>query len=109
MLCRFKGCGKFAADSWRIFCRGHRDLRSVDDVSLCRFLRWLVKEELPGDGRKKLARQQQGGRKRKAERPTEAGTLRSGRRRGEHGGGSPIAAGGAAERRQTRSMERAGQ
>lgn len=83
----FKGVGKFCADSWRIFCRGYRDLHSVDDKSLCRYLRWLTKGELE-DKSKRTAP----AKKRKAEREAEPGTLRSGRRRGtgaaeEHSGG----------------------
>jgi hypothetical protein len=39
----FLGCGKFTADSWRIFCRGHRSLRDVEDATLKRYLRWLTK------------------------------------------------------------------
>lgn len=41
----FHGCGKFVTDSWRIFCRGHRTTRDVDDVNLKRYLQWLNKGE----------------------------------------------------------------
>jgi hypothetical protein len=39
----FFGCGRFAADSWRIFCRGgaaRLTARDVDDPTLQRYLRW---------------------------------------------------------------------
>jgi len=39
----FFGCGRFAADSWRIFCRGGAARlapRDVDDPTLQRYLRW---------------------------------------------------------------------
>ena len=37
----FHGCGKFAADSWRIFCRGQTSPKGVEDATLKRYLRWL--------------------------------------------------------------------
>lgn len=40
----FKGCGRFVADSFKIFCRGHRTASSVDDVNLSKYLRWLLSE-----------------------------------------------------------------
>ncbi|KAK9833390.1 hypothetical protein WJX81_000936 [Elliptochloris bilobata] len=39
----FFGCGRFAADSWRIFCRGGAASlgpRDVEDATLQRYLRW---------------------------------------------------------------------
>ena len=39
----FFGCGRFAADSWRIFCRGGAAAlapRDVEDATLQRYLRW---------------------------------------------------------------------
>lgn len=54
----FKGCGRFCSDSWRIFCRGHRGLRDVEDRNLQAYLRWLTKgvlEERRGGGRKQKA------------------------------------------------------
>ncbi|KAF8072716.1 Mbd4 [Scenedesmus sp. PABB004] len=36
----FRGCGKFVADSWRIFCRGARDARGVEDAKLRQYLAW---------------------------------------------------------------------
>ena len=37
----FYGCGKFASDSWRIFCRGQTSAKTVEDATLKRYLRWL--------------------------------------------------------------------
>ncbi|CAL8465066.1 g4601 [Coccomyxa elongata] len=36
----FYGCGKFTSDSWRIFCRGERSSKGVEDATLLRYLRW---------------------------------------------------------------------
>jgi adenine-specific DNA glycosylase len=41
----FSGCGKFTADSWRIFCRGHRSLEDVEDKNLRRYLHWLLNKD----------------------------------------------------------------
>jgi len=38
----FAGCGKFTADSWRIFCRRHRKLEDVEDKNLRRYLHWVL-------------------------------------------------------------------
>lgn len=37
----FYGCGKFTSDSWRIFCRGVKASKGVEDATLLRYLRWL--------------------------------------------------------------------
>jgi len=37
----FDGCGKFTADSWRIFCKGRSSSKGVEDATLLRYLRWL--------------------------------------------------------------------
>ena len=92
----FRGCGRFVADSWRIFCRGGSggqqgvSLQGVDDKNLQRYLRWLAHgqqhEEHEGGtpGQRERA---VGGRKRKAVAAAKAGTLRSGKRRGPAAGG----------------------
>ena len=55
----FKGCGKFTADSFRIFCRGHRDGGAVEDATLKRYLTWVNRGAGGGGearrGRKKAA------------------------------------------------------
>lgn len=93
----FKHCGPFVADSWRIFCCGSR--QPAADANLARYQRWRAHGTAE---EKALAKRGSGsGRKRKAEPAAEAGTLRSGRRRGSGdsaGGSSPPA-----ERRQTRA------
>lgn len=38
------GCGKFASDSWRIFCRGCTSTAGVQDVNLKRYLAWRNSE-----------------------------------------------------------------
>lgn len=55
----FKGCGKFVSDSWRIFCRGHRSVRDVDDATLQRYVRWLTHGLLEEKAKKKRQGQQQ--------------------------------------------------
>ena len=102
----FKGCGRFCADSWRIFCRGHRSLAGVEDANLQRYLRWLVKGEV-GEKRQR----HKGGQRAKRgadERAAEPGTLRSGRRRAGVAAGAAAAAETAPtpERRQTRQSAR---
>ncbi|KAK9810233.1 hypothetical protein WJX72_007033 [[Myrmecia] bisecta] len=47
----FWGCGRFAADSWRIFCRGDKAAR-VEDATLQRYLRWLKSGKDPQPARK---------------------------------------------------------
>ncbi|CAL5229426.1 g12748 [Coccomyxa viridis] len=78
----FHGCGKFAADSWRIFCRGQTSPKDVEDAMLKRYLRWLSTGKLvekaaasrrPSKGRS--------GVKRNADVMPPARTLRSGRKR----------------------------
>lgn len=98
----FKHCGPFVAESWRIFCRGSR--QPAADANLARYQRWLAHGT--AEDKAPAKRGGSGARKRKAEAPAEAGTLRSGRRRGA---GSDDAGGRAgrrdppAERRQTRA------
>jgi hypothetical protein len=64
--CEFHGCGKFASDSWRIFCRGERSARGVEDATLLRYLRWLNSGRLTAVPRRragtKRPRQQRGAR-----------------------------------------------
>eukprot|EP00884_Botryococcus_braunii_P016891 jgi/Botrbrau1/3886/Bobra.0183s0107.1 len=36
----FYGCGPFAVDSWRIFCKGDTSRKNVVDPTLKRYLRW---------------------------------------------------------------------
>eukprot|EP00878_Enallax_costatus_P016286 GHUV01017083.1.p1 GENE.GHUV01017083.1~~GHUV01017083.1.p1 ORF type:complete len:269 (+),score=61.79 GHUV01017083.1:739-1545(+) len=38
---QFKGCGKFVADSWKVFCKGHRVSRGIHDVKLTQYLAWV--------------------------------------------------------------------
>lgn len=80
----FHGCGKFAADSWRIFCRGQTGSRGVEDATLKRYLRWhstgkLVKK--PSGARRQAHAKSKSGTRRKAEALPPARVLRSGRRR----------------------------
>ncbi|GAB4820503.1 hypothetical protein N2152v2_007549 [Parachlorella kessleri] len=56
----FKGCGKFTSDSWRIFCRGHRSLRGIEDPTLLRYLRWLTKGVVEDKQRQQRNRTAQG-------------------------------------------------
>ncbi|KAL4432866.1 hypothetical protein ABPG77_008192 [Micractinium sp. CCAP 211/92] len=97
----FKHCGKFVSDSWRIFCRGHRSLRDVEDRNLQRWLRWRLCGSL--ESKKEAQQRHRTAAKRKlaAERPAKAGTLRSGRRRGS--AVATQAAQPAGERRLTRA------
>mmetsp|Transcript_23757 Transcript_23757/g.56630 ORF Transcript_23757/g.56630 Transcript_23757/m.56630 type:complete len:206 (+) Transcript_23757:588-1205(+) len=44
---QFYGCGKFISDSWRIFCRGDRSMKNVQDKNLRRYLSWLLQEDGP--------------------------------------------------------------
>ena len=39
LLPQFYGCGRFVSDSWSIFCRGNREVKTVQDETLRRYLR----------------------------------------------------------------------
>ncbi|KAG7670161.1 hypothetical protein Ndes2526A_g06494 [Nannochloris sp. 'desiccata'] len=62
----FSGCGKFTADSWRIFCRGHRSLEDVEDKNLRKYLYWVLNSsgnrgsEGPNKGDKRTGRTKDG-------------------------------------------------
>jgi hypothetical protein len=107
----FRGCGRFVADSWRIFCRNGGQqggsLQGVDDKNLQRYLRWLAhgqqQEEQEGSTPGQRERAAGGGRKRKAVAEARAGTLRSGKRRGPAAGSGGRNRAPAGERRLTRA------
>eukprot|EP00879_Flechtneria_rotunda_P004409 GHRR01004660.1.p1 GENE.GHRR01004660.1~~GHRR01004660.1.p1 ORF type:complete len:356 (+),score=111.42 GHRR01004660.1:701-1768(+) len=40
----FYGCGRFVSDSWRIFCKGCRDAKSVNDAKLKQYLAWANRQ-----------------------------------------------------------------
>ncbi|KAF6261006.1 hypothetical protein COO60DRAFT_832409 [Scenedesmus sp. NREL 46B-D3] len=44
----FKGCGKFVTDSWRVFCKGTRDARGVDDAKLKQYITWALRQQQAG-------------------------------------------------------------
>ena len=78
----FHGCGKFASDSWRIFCRGQTCAKGVEDATLKRYLRWRSTGKLEAKAR---AGGKPAGRRAAAKRKLEmlppARVLRSGRKR----------------------------
>ena len=79
---QFHGCGKFAADSWRIFCRSQTCAKGVEDATLKRYLRWLNTGKL--EAKAKVGGKPAGRRaaaKRKQDVLPPARVLRSGRRR----------------------------
>jgi hypothetical protein len=41
---QFKGCGKFVTDSWRIFCKGDKETKGVDDIKLKQYLAWVSRQ-----------------------------------------------------------------
>lgn len=49
----FNGCGPFVSQSWRVFCRGLRDPKQVTDVSLSRYVHWLLRGEVQAKGGRK--------------------------------------------------------
>lgn len=70
------GVGKFSADSLAIFCWGMKDLRSVDDVNLKRYLRWALGESQTAERPRAHPRVSRNG-KRKARFDKQSGTRRS--------------------------------
>ena len=78
----FYGCGKFASDSWRIFCRSQTCAKGVEDATLKRYLRWLNTGKLEAKakaGGKPAERRAAA--KRKLDTLPPARVLRSGRKR----------------------------